>query len=39
MVIILKMLYRHDAPVTAPVPVAQSEPIDMAEEALVTREF
>lgn len=38
MVIILKMLYRSDAPVTAPVHVADSEPIDVSEDSLVTRE-
>jgi len=38
MVIILKMLYRSDTPVTSPVPVTDSEPIDVGEESLVTRE-
>jgi putative inorganic carbon (HCO3(-)) transporter len=38
MVIILKMLYRADVPVSVPVPSVESEPIDMAEETLVTRE-
>src|SRR6267142_731191 len=38
MVIILKILCRSEAPVTAPVPAADSEPIDVAEESLVTRE-
>jgi len=38
MVIILKMLYRSDAPVTSPVPLAESEPINVSEDALVIRE-
>ncbi len=38
MVIILKILYRAGAPVTAPVRVDESEPIDMAVESLVVRE-
>jgi len=38
MVIILKMLYRVDAPASAPVPSKESEPIEMSEESLVTRE-
>jgi putative inorganic carbon (HCO3(-)) transporter len=37
MVIILKMLYRADIPASAPVPSQELEPIDMAEDALVTR--
>lgn len=38
MVVILKMLYRADVPVSVPVPSVESEPIDMVEETLVTRE-
>ena len=38
MVIILKMLYRADAPVTVPVLAEESEPIDISAEALVTNE-
>jgi len=38
MVILLKMLYHADAPATAPVPVAESQPIEMSEETLVTHE-
>jgi probable O-glycosylation ligase (exosortase A-associated) len=38
MVIILKMLYRADAPAPALVPSHESEPIDMAEDVLVARE-
>jgi putative inorganic carbon (hco3(-)) transporter len=38
MVIILKILYRADAPVTASVHVDESEPLDMTEESLVARE-
>jgi probable O-glycosylation ligase (exosortase A-associated) len=38
MVIILKMLYRSDAAVTAPIPSKESEPIEMAEETLIARE-
>jgi hypothetical protein len=38
MVVLLKMLYQADAPVAAPVPVEDSEPIEMSEEALVTHE-
>jgi hypothetical protein len=38
MVIILKMLYRSDAPVSAPVRAEEKEPIDMAEETLIARE-
>jgi hypothetical protein len=32
------MLYHADASVAAPVPVEDSEPIEMSEEALVTHE-
>lgn len=38
MVVLLKMLYHADAPVAAPAPVEDSEPIAMGEEALVTNE-
>ncbi len=38
MVIILKMLYRAEAPAAAPVLVDESEPIDISAEALVTNE-
>lgn len=38
MVIILKILYREQAPQAAPVYAEASEPIDLTEEALVTRE-
>jgi putative inorganic carbon (HCO3(-)) transporter len=38
MVIILKVLYRAEAPVTSPVRVSDSAPIDLTEESLVARE-
>ncbi len=38
MVIILKVLCRAEAPLAVPVPAEASEPIDIAEETLVTRE-
>jgi putative inorganic carbon (HCO3(-)) transporter len=38
MVILLKMLYRADSPVTALIPVEESEPLEMSEDALVTHE-
>jgi probable O-glycosylation ligase (exosortase A-associated) len=38
MVIILKILYRAEAAAAAPVLAEESEPIDMTEDALVTRE-
>jgi probable O-glycosylation ligase (exosortase A-associated) len=38
MVIILRMLYRIEAPAAALVPAVESEPIDLTEDALVTRE-
>lgn len=37
MVIILKMLARREAAVAIPVPVENSEPVDLAEEALIAR--
>jgi putative inorganic carbon (hco3(-)) transporter len=38
MVIILKMLYRTGAPVSDPILVEESQPIDVGEESLVTHE-
>jgi len=38
MVILLKLLYRAEAPVAAPAPLEESEPIEMTREALVTHE-
>jgi probable O-glycosylation ligase (exosortase A-associated) len=38
MVIILKMLYRSETPVSVPVRAEETEPIDIAEESLIARE-